>query len=149
MQRDVVLGGSGVRRLTERKVAHLHVVYTGGEVTTAERAREMKQPPVYILNHAQATDAPRSTMGTLAEHQDSCRRLARKLWEGSGLGPADVDVFTPYDGYLQFAEQFKIAQPLRDRRGNGSRPLKNFALCESGKESAAAAPFSSPITAAA
>jgi acetyl-CoA acetyltransferase len=74
--------------------------------TTAERARDMQQPPVYILNHAQATDMPRSTMGTLAEHQDSCRRLATKMWEGSGLGPADVDVFNPYDGYLQFTQQY-------------------------------------------
>src|SRR5690606_34932481 len=39
-------------------------------------------------------------------HQDSCRRLAQKMWEGSGLGPADVDIFNPYDGYLTFTQQF-------------------------------------------
>jgi hypothetical protein len=28
------------------------------------------------------------------------------MWEGSGLGPADVDIFNPYDGYLTFTQQF-------------------------------------------
>ena len=32
--------------------------------------------------------------------------LARMMWEGSGLGPKDVDVFNPYDGYLQFTQQY-------------------------------------------
>jgi len=28
------------------------------------------------------------------------------MWEGSGLGPSDVDIFNPYDGYLTFTQQF-------------------------------------------
>ena len=75
-------------------------------VTTAERARDMKQPPVYFLNHAQSTDPHRSTMATLEEQQEECARLARKMWEGSGLGPKDVDIFNPYDGYLTFTQQY-------------------------------------------
>jgi acetyl-CoA acetyltransferase len=74
--------------------------------TTAERAKDMKQSPVYVLGHAQANDAGRSSMGTLQEHQASCDSLARKMWEATGLGPADVDVFNPYDGYLTFTQQF-------------------------------------------
>ena len=41
-------------------------------------------------------------MATLEEHQEAVASLARKMWEGSGLGPADVDIFNPYDGYLTF-----------------------------------------------
>jgi hypothetical protein len=74
--------------------------------TTAERARDMKQPPVYILNHAQDLRPGRSTMASLEERQESCRSLARKMWEGSGLRPEDVDVFNPYDGYLVFMQEF-------------------------------------------
>jgi hypothetical protein len=74
--------------------------------TTAERARDMKQPPVYVLNHAQSIDPGRSTMATLEEHQELCASLARNMWEGSGLGPQDVDVLNPYDGYLTFTQQF-------------------------------------------
>ena len=74
--------------------------------TTSDRAKDMRQPPVYVLNHAQSTPPARSTIGTLDEHQEWCRSLARNMWEGSGLGPDDVDVFNPYDGYLTFVQQF-------------------------------------------
>jgi len=75
-------------------------------VTTAERARAMKQPPVYILNHCQTNYRIRSTVPTLAESNEATDHLARMMWEGSGLGPKDVDVFNPYDGYLQFTQEF-------------------------------------------
>ena len=38
--------------------------------------------------------------------QEAVASLARKMWEGSGLGPDDVDIFNPYDGYLTFTQQF-------------------------------------------
>ena len=81
--------------------------------TTSDRAKDMRQPPVYVLNHAQSTPQARSTIGTLDEHQEWCRSLARNMWEGSGLGPDDVDIFNPYDGYLTFVQQFLA------RRGRG------------------------------
>ena len=74
--------------------------------TTAERAKDLRQKPVYVLNHAQNTDRGRSTMSTLEEHQEAMASMARKMWEGSGLGAADVDIFNPYDGYLTFTQQF-------------------------------------------
>ncbi|HSX77968.1 MAG TPA: hypothetical protein VLQ80_05270, partial [Candidatus Saccharimonadia bacterium] len=74
--------------------------------TTAERAKDLRQKPVYVLNHAQNNGRGRSTMATLEEHQEAVASLARKMWEGSGLGPADVDIFNPYDGYLTFTQQF-------------------------------------------
>jgi hypothetical protein len=74
--------------------------------TTAERAKDLRQKPIYVLNHAQNNGRGRSTMATLEEHQAAVASLARKMWEGSGLGPADVDIFNPYDGYLTFTQQF-------------------------------------------
>lgn len=74
--------------------------------TTAERAKDMKQPPVYVLNHNQDWYRARSTMATLEENQLWCRELAQAMWEGSGLHWNDVDVFNPYDGYLTFTQQF-------------------------------------------
>jgi hypothetical protein len=74
--------------------------------TTTERAKDLRQKPVYVLNHAQNNGRGRSTMATLEEHQEAVASLARKMWEGSGLGPADVDIFNPYDGYLTFTQQF-------------------------------------------
>lgn len=74
--------------------------------TTAARAKDMRQKPVYILNHATASDPARSTMATLEEHQESGRRLGIRMYEGAGLSAADVDVFNPYDGYLTFTQQF-------------------------------------------
>ena len=67
--------------------------------TTAERARDMKQTPVYILNHNQHTGRQRSTQASLDELEAETDRLARMMFEGSGLGPQDVDILNPYDGY--------------------------------------------------
>ena len=33
-------------------------------------------------------------------------RAARRMYEGAGLGPNDVDVFNPYDGYAPMAQFF-------------------------------------------
>jgi hypothetical protein len=74
--------------------------------TTAERAKDLRQKPVYVLNHAQNAGKGRSSMATLEEHQAACASLARKMQEGSGLSIKDVDIFNPYDGYLTFTQQF-------------------------------------------
>ncbi len=74
--------------------------------TTAERAKSLRQTPVYVLNHTQNAIRGRSSMTTLDEMQEATRHLARKMWEGSGLGPDDVDIFNPYDGYATFTQTF-------------------------------------------
>ncbi|HZM48532.1 MAG TPA: hypothetical protein VFC14_27210 [Burkholderiales bacterium] len=74
--------------------------------TTAERARHLRQKPIYVLNHCQNNNRGRSSMATLEEHQAACASIARKMWEGSGLSAKDVDIFNPYDGYLTFTQQF-------------------------------------------
>jgi len=66
--------------------------------TTAERARDMRQKPVYVLNHSQHNFKQRSTQADLEQIEDWTDRAARRMYEGAGLGPADVDIFNPYDG---------------------------------------------------
>ena len=84
--------------------------------TTAERARDMRQPPVYVLNHSQHNFRQRSTQADLDEIEDWTDRAARRMYEGAGLGPEDVDIFNPYDGYATMAQFFLEALPVARRQ---------------------------------
>lgn len=75
-------------------------------VTTAERAKDMKQKPVYFLNHTVNKMEGRSTIDTLEEVEDMTDSLARKLYDGSGLRPSDIDVYNPYDGFTFFTQYY-------------------------------------------
>ena len=75
-------------------------------VTTAERAKDMKQKPVYFLAHATQTGPVRSSAQTLDEVEKSCDSVARKLYEGSGLNASDIDIFNPYDGFTAFTQYY-------------------------------------------
>src|SRR6267142_54045 len=55
--------------------------------TTAERARAMRQKPVYVLNHSQHNFRKRTTQEDLDEIEDWTDRAARRMYEGAGLGP--------------------------------------------------------------
>jgi hypothetical protein len=72
--------------------------------TTAERARDMRQKPAYVLGHSQHQWPARSTTPTLDEMEAGTDFAANLLYEASGLKPADVDVFNPYDGYSMFTK---------------------------------------------
>ncbi|MEE8443672.1 MAG: thiolase family protein [Dehalococcoidia bacterium] len=74
--------------------------------TTAERAKDMKQAPVYVLNHTQDIASPRSSHTTLDEIETFTDRAARMVFEGSGLSSQDVDIFNPYDGFAIFTQFF-------------------------------------------
>jgi acetyl-CoA acetyltransferase len=74
--------------------------------TTADRAKDLNQKPIYILNHVQNNVSGRSTMSTLDEQQEASAFLARKIFEGAGITVDDIDVFNPYDGYLTFTQNF-------------------------------------------
>ncbi len=72
-------------------------------ITTAARAKDMKQKPVYILNHNQGSGgAARSSSVTLDEYETFQRRVARMVYEGAGLEAKDIDIFNPYDGFSSF-----------------------------------------------
>ena len=74
--------------------------------TSGERARDMKQKPVYVLSHAQITRPGRSTMSTLEDHEAWTDSLAKMLYDGAGIGPEDLDVFNPYDGFSVFTQTY-------------------------------------------
>ena len=75
--------------------------------TTAERAQDMDQKPVYILNHACSRGRPRSLTPTLDEVEAETARTARKIYEGAGITAADLSFENMYDGFAQF-HQFHI-----------------------------------------
>ena len=75
--------------------------------TTADRAQDMKQKPVYILNHASSRGRARSLVPTLDEVQAETARTARKIYEGAGITADDLSFENMYDGFAQF-HQFHI-----------------------------------------
>ena len=75
--------------------------------TTAERAKDMKQDPVYVLGHAQHNYNIRSTHAVLEEMEAATDLAANLILESAGLGYGDVDVLNPYDGY-SYMTQFYL-----------------------------------------
>ncbi|HMD45227.1 MAG TPA: hypothetical protein VKG43_03650 [Acidimicrobiales bacterium] len=73
--------------------------------TTAERARDLRQPPVYVTASAHggagAWGQAITWMGMPDEIFASSghRSVATRLWEQAGLGPHDVDVALLYDHF--------------------------------------------------
>ena len=72
--------------------------------TTAERAKDMRQPPVYVLGHAQHTGPTRSTQPVLDDMEASTDLGARMLLESAALTPKDIDILNPYDGYAYMTQ---------------------------------------------
>jgi len=75
--------------------------------TSAERVKDMRQKPVYLLNHASSRTTPRSLTPTLDEVEEDTARTARKLYEGAGITAADLSFENMYDGFSQF-HQFHL-----------------------------------------
>jgi len=71
-------------------------------LTTADRAKDMAQKPVYILNHASDRFKVRSIVPTLEECEESTAKNARMLYEGAGISAADLDFENMYDGFSLF-----------------------------------------------
>ncbi|MBX7111005.1 MAG: hypothetical protein K1X87_04045 [Dehalococcoidia bacterium] len=71
--------------------------------TTADRAKDMKQKPVYILGHAtNATPKIRSGQPTLEECEDACATTGRQLYEAAGIKASDLSFENMYDGFSLF-----------------------------------------------
>ena len=79
--------------------------------TTPERARDMRQPPVYVLGHATGGRVvgdsllgfkPRSVIADLEETEEQASRTARRLYDATGISPSDVDIENAYDGFSLF-----------------------------------------------
>jgi acetyl-CoA acetyltransferase len=69
-------------------------------MTTAARARDLKNPPAYLAGWGQNT-APRRTLlhYALDDYIECGGSLARKLWASSGLGPREMAAAELYDGF--------------------------------------------------
>lgn len=70
--------------------------------TTAERAKDMAQKPVYILNHASDRTRARSLALTFDEVEAATDSTGRKLYEGAGIQPSDLSFENMYDGFGLF-----------------------------------------------
>jgi acetyl-CoA acetyltransferase len=70
--------------------------------TTADRAKDMAQKPVYILNHARNATVPRSGNPTLEECEEATANTGRMLYEGAGISADDLSFENMYDGFSLF-----------------------------------------------
>jgi len=74
--------------------------------TTPERAKDMKQKPVYVLNHVATNPRPRSLQNTLEEYETASDIWADKMLDGSGIKASDIDVENMYEGYIIFHQYY-------------------------------------------
>lgn len=76
-------------------------------VTSAERARDLRQTPAYITGTGQGMGSRSSLMPNLYRADitvaEECRYAARDLWKMAGVGPRDVDVIQLYDHFSPLA----------------------------------------------
>ncbi len=75
--------------------------------TTADRAKDLKQKPVYILGHASSRGSARSLTPTLEEVQAETGSTGRKIFEAAGITVDDLSFENMYDGFAEF-HQFHI-----------------------------------------
>ena len=74
-------------------------------VVSAERARQMKQKPAYLLSCVMGASA---TAGSREDNHEPYTsvgfiELAERLWDQSGFGPEDVDVAQIYENFTGMA----------------------------------------------
>ncbi|UGQ12698.1 thiolase family protein [Yinghuangia sp. ASG 101] len=72
--------------------------------TSAERARDLPHKPVYVDGYALSPPAPRRLPlhWPLDDIMSAGTETARRLWENTGFGPADIDLPQVYDGFAPF-----------------------------------------------
>lgn len=71
-------------------------------LTTAERAKDLPNKPVYITDWAVTQNAKPTapgTQGPLDDYYDRGENLANRLWSQSGWRPEDIQVPQLYDGF--------------------------------------------------
>jgi acetyl-CoA acetyltransferase len=95
-------------------------------LTSAERARDLKQPPVYIMGAAMGT-IPRapSHFGTLPEYVSANQAaLAQELYARAGVTPKDIDVAQIYENFTG-----QVLMSIEDhgfcKRGEGGPFVEN------------------------
>ena len=70
-------------------------------LTTAERARDLRQPPVLIAGVGAQEAFTDSAIGNFAQNFwfDELQAVAREAYGMAGVGPSDIDAFYPYDNF--------------------------------------------------
>ena len=72
-------------------------------LTTADRARDLPNKPVYISGYANAyPEHSLSLHWTLDEMMRAGADIGKRLWESTGFSPADIDAPQFYDGFSPF-----------------------------------------------
>jgi acetyl-CoA acetyltransferase len=80
-------------------------------ITTADRARDLRQKPAYVLGHAGAGEVSGETFGavkargmieTLEEVETACAATGRKVLESAGINVNDLSFENMYDGFTLF-----------------------------------------------
>jgi acetyl-CoA acetyltransferase len=74
-------------------------------VTSAERARDLRKPPVYVCGIAEGHgDPPTSiTQKRRLTELEGVRRAAERAYRMAGVGPAEIDCAQIYDGFTWVA----------------------------------------------
>ncbi|MEE9285815.1 MAG: thiolase family protein [Dehalococcoidia bacterium] len=68
-------------------------------VTTAQRAKDLRHPPAYVLATSAPVNPHPGIVYSLEEFTEAGARLGRGLLTRAGIGPKDVDVANLYDGF--------------------------------------------------
>ncbi|MGI5218833.1 thiolase family protein [Nocardia sp. CA-290969] len=73
-------------------------------LTSAERARDLPHPPVYVTGYAQSPPPRHRTAlhWPLDDIMAGGEVTARRLWEATGRRPGDIDLPQLYDGFSPF-----------------------------------------------
>jgi acetyl-CoA acetyltransferase len=72
-------------------------------LTTAERARDLKQKPVYVSGCTALGIAPQAAIAlTLEDFMTSSRRVAKALWTSAQMTARDIAHAQLYDGFSYF-----------------------------------------------
>jgi acetyl-CoA acetyltransferase len=68
-------------------------------ITRADRARDLRKPPAYILGFAESTQLDGSSLPPPDYWYGACSRAASDVHAMSGLKPADMDALQIYDNF--------------------------------------------------
>lgn len=93
-------------------------------VTTAERARDLRKPPIRLLGGAYAAGGSVGLdMGDVVSWQDYSRNamshIGRRLWNDVGIAPRDVDVAELYDCFSSSVLFALEGLGITERGGSG------------------------------
>ena len=68
-------------------------------ITTADRARDLRHPPAYVLSRAGIRHRPRSVTAGLEDLEEANAGFADRLYSDAGVGPKDIQFANLYDGF--------------------------------------------------